>query len=261
MKILNNLAKINLKILSLALIIYSLFIVPRVLAVTFDRVMTANPYAGYVIIFSVASGIMRLVRCQYSFIKRIMDLVISTIGLLVFAPLIIVFGILIKLLSPKGPVLYSQDRVGMNGEIFRIYKLRSMHADAEKLTGAVWANENNDPRVIPFIGKFLRKSHIDEIPQFFNVLNGEMSVIGPRPERPEIVNDLKSKVFEYDKRLGVRPGITGLAQIRNRYDKTLNDVRRKVKLDLLYMRKICLVGELRILFLTLIVVVKGKVIG
>lgn len=261
MQILNKIAKINIKILTLALVVYSLIIVPKVLAVTIDWVMTENPYAGYVLIFSIASGIMRVIRRQYNWLKRFFDIIMATIGLIVFTPVLIILGLLIKFLSPKGPVFYMQDRVGKNGEVFKICKLRSMHADAEKITGPVWADEDNDPRVIPFIGNFLRKTHIDEIPQFFNVLNGEMSIVGPRPERPEIVKDLRQKINEYDKRLNVLPGITGLAQIRHRYDKTLTDVKKKVKLDLLYMRKICLLSELRILILTLVVVFRGKVMG
>ena len=131
-----------------------------------------------------------------------------------------------------------------------------MRVDAEKFTGAVWAKEN-DPRVTA-VGKILRKSHIDEIPQLFNVLKGEMSIVGPRPERPEMVCTLKKMILDYEKRLVVKPGITGLAQAIHKYDETVEDVKKKIKYDLLYIRKMCLWTDLRILAQTCAVVVTGK---
>jgi lipopolysaccharide/colanic/teichoic acid biosynthesis glycosyltransferase len=161
----------------------------------------------------------------------------------------------IKKVSP-GPVFFKQNRVGKDGKLFTIYKLRTMKLNAEKETGTVWAKED-DPRLIKG-GKLIRKAHIDELPQLVNVLRGDMSLIGPRPERPEIVKDLKEVVPEYEKRFCVKPGITGLAQVWHKYDETIQDVKKKIKYDLLYIRKMCLLVDLRILLQTLIVVATGK---
>ncbi|MCG2711912.1 MAG: sugar transferase [Candidatus Omnitrophica bacterium] len=261
MKVINNIAKINIKILGIALIVYSFLVIHKVMAMSVEEAAVLQPYGMLAFLLGAGSAFLRFAQRQFPRMKRGFDIVLASLGVVVTFPLVAISALLIKLFSPQGPVFYTQTRVGMNGKIFEIYKLRSMKPDAEKGTGAVWADEDNDPRVIPVIGNFLRKSHIDEIPQFINVLMGDMSVVGPRPERPEIVSELKVKVFQYEKRLNVRPGITGLAQIRHRYDKTLTDVKKKVKLDLLYIRKMCLIGELRILFLTVLVVIKGKVIG
>jgi lipopolysaccharide/colanic/teichoic acid biosynthesis glycosyltransferase len=164
---------------------------------------------------------------------------------------------LIKIkLSSKGPVVYTQERVGKRGRIFKIYKLRTMVVDAEKGTGAVWA-KRNDPRITK-IGRILRKSRVDEIPQLLNVIKGEMSIVGPRPERPEMVRDFKVLIQDYEKRLQIEPGITGLAQIWNRYDETIEDVKKKVKYDLLYIRKMCLLADLDILAQTFVVVLTGR---
>jgi lipopolysaccharide/colanic/teichoic acid biosynthesis glycosyltransferase len=146
--------------------------------------------------------------------------------------------------------------VGKDGVTFDIYKLRTMRLDAEKYTGPVWAQEN-DPR-ITIVGKLLRKSHVDEIPQLVNVLRGEMSIVGPRPERPVFVADLSQKITDYNKRLNVKPGITGLAQVRHRYDETLEDVKKKIKLDLLYIKEMCVMTDLRIMARTILVVLTGK---
>jgi len=261
MKPLNKFAKANIKILSIAMLAYSLLIIPKVMAMSVEEVAFMQPYGFAAFILGVFSAFLRFAQRQFPKMKRGFDIVMAALGIGLTFPLVAVFAVLIKIFSPKGPIFYTQDRVGMNGKIFKICKLRSMVPDAEKNTGAVWANEDYDPRVIPAIGSFLRKSHIDELPQFINVLLGDMSVVGPRPERPELVQQLQKEIPEYQKRLSVRPGITGLAQIRHRYDKTLEDVKKKVKLDLLYIRKMCLIGELRILALTFLVVFKGKVIG
>ncbi|MCX5704134.1 MAG: sugar transferase, partial [Candidatus Omnitrophica bacterium] len=145
-------------------------------------------------------------RKSFDKFKRISDIALSILGLTVVSPILLFTAILIKLNS-QGPVLYKQNRVGKNGKIFRIYKLRTMRIDAEKNTGAVWA-KLNDPRITA-VGRVLRKTHIDEIPQLLNVLKGEMSIVGPRPERPEIVTDLKTIIRDYEKRLQITPGITG----------------------------------------------------
>jgi exopolysaccharide biosynthesis polyprenyl glycosylphosphotransferase len=210
-------------------------------------------------IFLFLSGIIgmivRFIRKSFERLKRLMDICLAIIGLCLALPLLLTAGAIIRLTS-KGPIIYKQNRVGRYGQIFRIYKLRTMRINAEKTTGAVWAKEN-DPRVTP-IGKFLRKTHIDEIPQLINVLKGEMSIVGPRPERPEMVRDLKNLILDYEKRLLVRPGITGLAQVWHKYDETLKDVKKKIKYDLLYIRKMCLWADLRILFRTVFVVLIGR---
>jgi lipopolysaccharide/colanic/teichoic acid biosynthesis glycosyltransferase len=260
LKILNKIAKVHLGILGLGVILISLIVIRKVLAMPAQHIAVIEHYSFTAVIVSIFSAIVHYAQSKFLKIKRFFDIVVSLIAITVTAPIVIVCAVLIKLLSPNGKIIYFQDRVGKDGKVFRIYKLRSMKPDAEQATGAVWAKENNDPRVIPFIGNFLRKSHIDEIPQFYNVLIGDMSVVGPRPERPEIVSDLKLKIPEYQKRLEVRPGITGLSQIRHRYDMTLRDVKKKVKLDLLYIRKTCLMGEIGILLRTFIVIFKGKAI-
>ncbi|HTZ11155.1 MAG TPA: sugar transferase, partial [Candidatus Margulisiibacteriota bacterium] len=168
-------------------------------------------------------------------LKRGMDLFLAALALFVTMPFLFLAALLIKLTS-KGPVIYRQHRVGKGGKIFRIYKLRTMRADAEKATGAVWAKAN-DPRITP-LGRILRKSHFDEVPQLLNVIKGEMSIVGPRPERPEMVRDFKEVIWDYEKRLQMHPGITGMAQVYHKYDETIVDVRKKVKYDLLYARKL-----------------------
>lgn len=198
---------------------------------------------------------IRFVRKSYDKFKRYSDLLLATLGFLISLPVLIFTAILIKLTS-KGPVLYKQNRVGKNGDIFEIYKLRTMVIDAEKQTGAVWAKKN-DPRITP-VGRILRKAHIDEIPQLFNVLKGEMSIVGPRPERPEMVRDFKHLILDYEKRLQVEPGITGLAQVWHKYDETIEDVKKKIKYDLLYVKKRCLWVDLRVMFQTVFVVFTGK---
>jgi lipopolysaccharide/colanic/teichoic acid biosynthesis glycosyltransferase len=203
----------------------------------------------------IGGMVIRFVRKTFEEIKRYMDILLSIFGLAITTPLLLVGAILIKLTSP-GSVIYRQRRVGKDGKIFQIFKLRTMSVDAEKVTGAVWAKKN-DTRVT-FIGRFLRISRIDEIPQLINVLQGDMSIIGPRPERPEIVRELKVKITDYGKRLTVKPGITGLAQIFHKYDETIADVKKKVKYDILYIKKMCLLTDLRILAQTCVVVLTGK---
>ena len=195
------------------------------------------------------------VRRTYELAKRFFDIVFAIIGLVLSLPLLILAASLIKLTS-MGPIFYHQTRVGKNGCLFNIYKLRTMCTDAEKETGPVWA-AMNDSRLIP-IGRFLRKAHLDEIPQFINVLKGEMSIIGPRPERPVFVEQFKNVIPDYEKRLSVKPGITGLAQVWHKYDETIADVPKKVKYDLLYIKKVCLWTDLRIFFRTIRVMITGE---
>jgi len=199
--------------------------------------------------------IVSFVRKTYRIAKRMIDIILSVSAIIILSPLFILTAALIKLTS-RGPVIFTQTRVGQDGRLFNIFKFRTMHADAEKNTGPVWATAD-DPRLIP-TGKFLRKAHIDEIPQFFNVLRGEMSVIGPRPERPEFVTKFKTEISDYEKRLAVKPGITGLAQVWHKYDETIQDVRKKIKYDLLYIKKFCFWTDILILMRTFRVVLTGE---
>lgn len=198
---------------------------------------------------------VRFARRRFREFKRMSDIIVGSLGAVIAAPVIALTGIFIKIVSP-GPVFFRQERVGCGGRIFNIYKLRTMRVDAEKETGPVWAEED-DPRLIKF-GKVIRKLHIDELPQLFNVLRGEMSIVGPRPERPYFVDKLSREVKGYNGRLDVKPGITGLAQIRHKYDETIEDVKKKIKLDLLYIRKMCFWVDVRILLQTIIVAALGK---
>lgn len=216
----------------------------------------------------------------YDGVRRVADLVFGLLGLVLCLPLMVVIGIAIKLDSP-GPVFYRQRRVGRNrrrrqeplelgdnvvrlnlrranvhGQTFWMIKFRTMQADAEATTGAVWATEN-DPRVTR-VGRFLRRTRLDELPQLWNVLCGHMTLIGPRPERPEFVAKFALQIAGYTDRLWVKPGITGLAQVRQGYDRCLEDVRRKLGHDLEYIRRRSLWLDLAICFATLRVVVSGR---
>ncbi|MCA9405368.1 MAG: sugar transferase [Candidatus Omnitrophica bacterium] len=195
------------------------------------------------------------VQSVYRVAKRIFDICSALVGLILLAPVMLLAALAVKLTS-KGPIIYNQVRVGKDGELFDIYKFRTMRADAEKNTGAVWATKN-DSRITP-IGKFLRKSRIDELPQLVNVLRGEMSLIGPRPERPQFVDEFTQVIPDYSKRLAVKPGITGLAQVWHRYDENIADVRKKVKYDLLYIKKMCLWADFNIVLRTFRVVLTGE---
>ncbi|MFC1709817.1 sugar transferase [Candidatus Omnitrophota bacterium] len=215
------------------------------------------PEASTMFLFlgGIGGMVVRFVRKSFDKFKRLFDIFFSVLGLILASPILLVAAILIKFNS-KGPVVYKQNRIGRDGDVFEIYKLRTMRIDAEEGTGAIWARVN-DPRVTK-VGKFLRATHIDEIPQFINVLRGEMSIVGPRPERPEMVRDLKKVILDYEKRLCVKPGITGLAQVWHKYDETIEDVKKKIKYDLMYIRKMCLMVDLRILAQTLVAVIIGK---
>ena len=188
-------------------------------------------------------------------VKRIMDLSIALIALIMLSPLLIIVSLLIKIDS-RGPILFAQKRVGRNGRIFTIYKFRSMVKDAEKLTGPVWAGQK-DPRITR-LGRIMRKTRIDELPQLFNVLYGHMSIVGPRPERPYFVDRLKHEYPFYTRRLRVKPGITGWAQVKGEYDTTIEQVKEKLEYDLYYIDNLSLSLDLRILLFTILVVIKGK---
>ena len=187
-------------------------------------------------------------------IKRSLDLSISLVGLVVALPLMVVIGILIKLDSP-GPVLYQQVRVGLRAQPYMIWKFRSMFTDAEK-GGARWTSEK-DPR-ISRVGWYLRKWRLDEIPQLINVIRGEMSLVGPRPERPVFVQELRSVIPYYDLRHTVRPGITGWAQTQFRYGASAEDSHVKLQYDLYYVKYLSLQLDLRILVETIRVILLGE---
>ena len=187
--------------------------------------------------------------------KRVMDMTVSLAVLVIGLPLWITIGLLIRLTSP-GPAIYKQQRVGQQGRIFTLYKFRTMYVDAEARTGPVWATKD-DPRVTP-IGRWLRRTRLDEVPQFWNVLKGDMSLVGPRPERPFFVEQLAREIPLYNRRHRVKPGITGWAQVRWKYDNSLDDVRQKVKFDLFYIENMSLRMDLKIIFRTLYTMLAGK---
>jgi exopolysaccharide biosynthesis polyprenyl glycosylphosphotransferase len=188
-----------------------------------------------------------VLRKRFALVKDLADRLIAIVGLLVLLPLFAVLALVIKLTS-KGPVFFRQPRVGQNGKVFDIIKLRTMYSDAEQSTGPIWAKPN-DPRCTA-VGKFLRMTHLDELPQLLNVIKGEMSLVGPRPERPVFVDRFRNQIPFYSERLRVKPGITGLAQVCHKYDETLRDVKRKLAYDLLYIQRMCLMVDLAILFMT-----------
>ena len=205
-------------------------------------------------------------RRRSELVTRLTNLAIASLSLLIVTPIIVLIALLVKLTS-RGPVLYSQTRVGVDrrwsrrrsedgrrvrdqgGMPFEMYKFRSMRVDAEADGHAVWAQEQ-DPRVTA-VGGFLRKTRLDELPQLFNVIRGDMNIVGPRPERPTIFAELRASIPEYPIRQRVKPGITGWAQINQAYDTCIDDVRNKVRLDLEYLQRQSLGLDLRIMSLTI----------
>ncbi len=221
-------------------------------------------------------------------LKRAMDVIVSTIMLILLAPVMAAVALLVKLTSP-GPAIFKQVRTGLNlrqedqdrraddepifdgsdrrtsdadrrlnpafGKSFVLYKFRTMRTDAEK-NGAQFAVKG-DARITS-IGGFLRKSRLDELPQLWNVLRGEMSLVGPRPERPVFIKELSDEIPDYLHRLGLQPGLTGPAQVINGYDNNIESFRRKIALDLLYLQNCCLWNDIKILFRTVGVVLTGK---
>lgn len=196
---------------------------------------------------------------------RVLNFSVALVALVLMAPVMLLVALAVRLTS-KGPVIYSQVRVGVDrrfrndrgddrrqhdhgGKPFRMYKFRTMRVDAEKDGKAVWA-QKQDPRVTP-IGGFLRMTRLDELPQLYNVIRGEMNIVGPRPERPTIFSELRNTIPEYHMRQRVKPGITGWAQINQSYDSCLDDVRNKVQLDLEYLRRQSLGMDLRIMSMTI----------
>jgi lipopolysaccharide/colanic/teichoic acid biosynthesis glycosyltransferase len=183
----------------------------------------------------------------YRIAKRGVDIVGAAIGLVVVAPLLLACAVWIRM-ADNGPVIYSQWRVGHNGWLFRIYKLRTMKIQAEAPGSARFAS-NHDDRIIRG-GRLLRRSHVDELPQLWNVLKGEMSLVGPRPERPEMIEILRADLPRIERRLEAKPGLTGLAQLRNGYTNDVAGARRKQAWDLRYLRRRSVMQEFRLILMT-----------
>jgi lipopolysaccharide/colanic/teichoic acid biosynthesis glycosyltransferase len=191
---------------------------------------------------------------RYAALKAAADWVMALVLLVLAAPVILVTVILVRLTS-RGPAFYSQMRLGLNGRPYRIHKIRTMYHDCERLTGPRWATPR-DPRITP-LGRFLRLTHIDELPQLWNVLRGEMSLIGPRPERPEIAVSLDRAIPHYRGRLLVRPGLSGLAQVQLPPDTDLAGVRLKLAYDLYYVHYVGFWLDLRLLIATALHVLRA----
>jgi len=188
-------------------------------------------------------------------LKRATDIIISLFVLIAFLPIWLIICVIIKVDSP-GPIFYKQKRIGKNRREYEVFKFRSMINEAEQETGPKWASKG-DPRVTRF-GRFLRKTGLDEIPQFFNVLVGEMSIVGPRPERDYFVNELERSIQFYSRRLIIKPGITGWAQIKYKYDETIDDVREKLRYDLYYIENMSVLLDLKIIIQTLLIGLRRK---
>jgi exopolysaccharide biosynthesis polyprenyl glycosylphosphotransferase len=188
-------------------------------------------------------------------LKRIIDVFVSLLILLITFPISLITALVIKIDSP-GSAFFRQERCGIEGTTFKMMKFRSMRQDAEKLSGPIWSTKN-DPRITR-IGRFIRKVRIDEIPQMINVLKGEMSLVGPRPERPYFVEMLSKEIPYYKRRLKVRPGITGWAQVKHKYDESIEDVKIKLRYDLFYIENMSLRMDFKILFRTIFVVLFAK---
>ena len=229
------------------------------------------------------AGQGKLRALMFRTVKRAIDIVGAMVGIVLTFPVWVVIPILIKL-SSSGSVFYTQVRVGVNrrrssrrfhqkagvdkrrsknrrredhlGRPFKVIKFRTMVHDAERLSGPVWATKN-DSRITR-LGLVLRKTRLDEVPQFINILKGDMSLVGPRPERPNFVRDFSGKVEDYATRLEVKPGLTGLAQVENGYDSSLSSVVDKVRFDLQYIRNWTLLSDVKIIFRTVVVVVTGR---
>ena len=188
-------------------------------------------------------------------LKRVLDILASLVGVVLSFPICIVTILAIKC-SSRGPIFFLQERIGQDGEPFRLIKFRTMRQDAEAKSGPVWAAENDD-RVTP-IGRFLRLTRIDEIPQFFNILSGQMSFVGPRPERKHFVDQLSEDIPWFKQRHLVKPGVTGWAQINYPYGNTIEDARQKLQYDLFYIKYSSLLFDLSILLNTAKTVILRK---
>lgn len=216
----------------------------------FERILGRLPLEGLTPSSLIFTGGFK-VRAPQQFVRRLVSLTVACVGLMVCLPLIPMLVLVVRLSSP-GPVFFKQERVGLRGRPFTIYKFRTMRQDAES-NGAVWATVG-DPRITR-AGRFMRKTRLDEIPQLWNVLRGDMGFVGPRPERPEFVKWLTHKIPYYDLRHMIRPGITGWAQVRYQYGATLEETKRKLEYDLYYLKHQSLGLDLLILFETAKIIV------
>jgi sugar transferase (PEP-CTERM system associated) len=188
-------------------------------------------------------------------VKRCLDVVIAGLAFVLMFPVMLVIALAVKLTS-RGDVLYRQQRVGQHGRVFTVYKFRSMCQNAEVETGPVWAARND--RRVTSVGKFLRRTRLDEVPQLWNVLAGDMSLVGPRPERPEFVQQLTQKIPFYGQRHVVRPGLTGWAQVRYTYGASVEDALEKLQYDLFYIKHLTISFDLFIIFATIKTVVLSR---
>jgi sugar transferase (PEP-CTERM system associated) len=189
------------------------------------------------------------------FAKRTLDVVVAVVGLVLAAPIMLIVAAAVKLTS-KGPALYAQERVGLHGRVFTVSKFRSMREDAEKETGAVWARKDDDR--ITTVGRILRRTRLDELPQLWNVLCGHMSFVGPRPERPEFVSSLTQQIPFYGQRHSIRPGLTGWAQVRYTYGASVEDAMQKLQYDLFYIKNMSISLDLFIIANTVKTVVMQR---
>jgi lipopolysaccharide/colanic/teichoic acid biosynthesis glycosyltransferase len=221
------------------------------------------------------AGKLVVSRTRSETLSRGVNIVLASIGMVLAAPLFLIVAIAVKL-SSAGPIFYRQTRVGIDrrrrgyggdmlydrrakdlgGSVFTIYKFRSMRADAEKRSGAVWATKG-DPRVTT-VGRVIRKTRLDELPQLINVIKGDMNIVGPRPERPSIFLRLSESIEEYPQRQLAKPGITGWAQVNRAYDSCLDDVRQKVRYDLEYIQRQSILEDLKIMLKTVPVILLGE---
>jgi sugar transferase (PEP-CTERM system associated) len=188
--------------------------------------------------------------------KRVIDIAVASAGLVLTLPLLGLIAVAVRLTS-EGGVLYHQRRVGQHGRIFVVHKFRSMRANAEEATGPVWATKSGDRRVTP-LGSMLRRTRLDELPQLWNVLRGDMSFVGPRPERPEFVGELRKQIPFYGQRHVVRPGLTGWAQVRYTYGASVEDALQKLQYDLFYIKNLSIALDLFIIFSTVKTVLLRK---
>ncbi len=229
---------------------YEIYVSPKLYSLVYDHFLIKKiPDSNLLqVIFHPLSAWDR-------FLKRLTDIVLALIALIIFFPLMAAIALLIKIDTP-GPIFYTQKRIGFRNKKFSLIKFRSMVQDAEKYTGPVWAKKN-DTRITR-MGKIMRPFRLDELPQLFNVLMGDMSFVGPRPERPHFVYKFVSNIPLYSLRHTVHPGITGLAQVKYSYDQTIEDVKKKLSYDLEYINNISLRLDLKIFFKTALTVLKRQ---
>ena len=188
-------------------------------------------------------------------LKRAFDIFVAIISILLLTPAYIIVAIIVKTTS-KGPILYAQERIGKNGKPFKMYKFRSMYTDAEA-NGPMLSNGDDDPRITPF-GHFMRKVRLDETPQFFHVLMGEMSMVGPRPERQFFIDQIVKKAPEYKLLQKIKPGMTSWGQVKFGYADTVDQMVERLQYDLLYLENMSLLTDLKILIYTFIIICQGR---